>query len=107
MKHLAEKISTTRADIKGERKLVRSFADVAGFMAMTKTLDPEDVQGFWPVAVGSGGGRSPVEGSVSRSGAGVMAVLVLQSPIGPCPAGLPCGTGHSKALFPYDQDVKK
>ncbi len=43
-KHLAEKILTTRSTLEGERKLVTvMFADVAGFTAISETLDPEDV----------------------------------------------------------------
>jgi predicted ATPase/class 3 adenylate cyclase len=43
-KHLAEKILTSKAALEGERKQVTVlFVDVAGFTAMSASLDPEDV----------------------------------------------------------------
>ena len=43
-KYLADKILSTRSSIEGERKLVTvMFADVAGFTAISESLDPEDV----------------------------------------------------------------
>ena len=43
-KHLTEKILTNRNAMEGERKLVTVlFADVAGFTAVSETLDPEQV----------------------------------------------------------------
>jgi class 3 adenylate cyclase len=46
-KHLAEKILTSKAALEGERKQVTVlFVDVAGFTAMSASLDPEDVHGI-------------------------------------------------------------